>query len=362
MSSITQSNTRQEQSEANTVDITSPYTNEVEMFDNAELSDFVLVVPGLTKPLELHKLILAKASRKVKSMLKGKGEQQVEWPFDINKQVDRQALVKALRFCYGETLSVGTNNGECISMIATLSRLQVTCLEEVVPKLIGFALNEARNDVRVGVELLKACTRYEECCNTNTCTLNKELAKTILTRENMAEHFREVVDDCLMTLPPEYLDEVVFGEPHTKCSEFYLRAKYLRWHSKEMSFEEKQKLLGVCDWSTLNSQELRELRLADFVDKDELLMAYERALEYCENENEQMRMKRGEIVKDKEKENKRVGKAESEKKNPELLPVEAPLVDEISEDISESKRLLLSQRYILFDFFMTLTDKSRMAL
>ena len=241
MSSIIQSHTRQEQSEANTVHIASPYTNEVEMFDNAELSDLVLAVAGLTKPLELHKLILAKASGKVKSMLKGKGEQQVVWPFDTSKQVDRQALVKALRFCYGETLSVGTKNGECCAMIAALSRLQVTCLDEVVPKLINFALKEARKNVNIGVELLKVCTCYEECCNTNICTLNKDLAKIILTRENMLEHFREVVDDCLMTLPPEYLDQVEYGEPHTKCSEFCLRAKYARLHSKVMSTEERKK-------------------------------------------------------------------------------------------------------------------------
>ena len=316
------------------------------MFDNAELSDLMLAVAGLTRPLKLHKLILAKASGRVKSMLKGKGEQRVVWPFDTSKQVDRQAFVKALRFCYGETLSVGTKNGECISMIAALLRLQVTCLDEVVPKFIEFAMEEARNDVRVGVELLKMCTCYEEC-NTNVCTLNKELAKIIFTRENMVEHFREVVDDCLMTLPPEYLDQVEFGEPHTKCSEFCLRAKYLRWHSKEMSVEERQRFLGSCDWSTLNGQELEELRLVDFVDKDELLMAYEKALECCENEKEQMKMKIEQMEKDKEKETQRTNEAESERDS-ELLSVEerveAHVVCEISEYTSESNRLHFSQQ------------------
>ena len=345
MSSIVQRNTRQEQREANTVDIASPYTNETEMFDNAELSDLVLLVAGFTKPLHLHKLILAKASERIKSMFKGKGEQMVNWPFDTNKELDRQALVKALRFCYGKTLSVGTKNGECCAMIAALSRLQVTCLDEVVPKLIKFALEEARKDIGAGVELLKMCTCYEDCCNTNMCPLNKRLAKIILTRENMAEHFREVVDDCLMKLPPEYLDQVEYGEPHTKCSEFCLRAKYVRWHLNEISTEERQKLLGACDWSTLNSQELRELRMGDYVDKDELLMAYERALEYCENENEQMKIKMEQVKKGKEEEHQRANEAERERNTlKELLERER----KTNEDMTEKNCLLRSHSNCTF--------------
>ena len=276
MSSTSNSDSKQGQSEVNTLNIASPYENTVERFDNPEsFSDLEFVIPGLEKLLQLHKIFLAKSSGWFKPMLKGKGEQRIEWPFETKKVIDRQALVKTLRFCYGETLSVGTKNGECCAVIAALSRLQVTCLDEVVPKLNEFALEEARKDINIGIELLKMCTCYEECCK----TLNKELAKIILTRKNIVEHFREVVDECLMVLPPEYLDQVEFGEPHTKCSEFCLRAKYARWHSKEMSDEERKKMLCACDWSTLNSQELRELRLAEYVDKDELLLAYERALE-----------------------------------------------------------------------------------
>ena len=142
------------------------------------------------------------------------------------------------------------------------------------------------------------CVHYEECCKAETCTLNKELAKNVLTKENMLEHFREVVNDCLMTLPPEFLDEAEYGEPHTWYSEFCLRAKYARWHSKEMSEEEKYAMITKCDWPTLNSQELKELRLTGIVDKDELLEAHEKALECCEIEKE----KRGQRANETERE------------------------------------------------------------
>ena len=90
-----------------------------------------------------------------------------------------------------------------------------------------------------------------------------------------------------MALPPEYMMFVEFGEPHTRLSEFYLRTKYVRFHTNELTKEQKQAMIAKCDWSTLNSQELRELRLTDIIDKDELLEAHEKALEYREIENEQ---------------------------------------------------------------------------
>ena len=297
-----------------TMEIRSPFSNEVESFNDPEsFPDLKFVVSGMGEPLQLHKKILARASTTLKIMLKDHPSDKMEWMFETKNEIDKQALVKALRFCYGETLSVGTRDGECCALIAAFSRLQVTCLDEVISQLSNFTLELARNDLIQGVELLKMSTRYEECCKTNTCTLNKDLSTIVLTKENMLEHFREVVDDCLMTLPLEYLDEAEYGEPHTLCSEFCLRAKYVRLHSKEMSDEEKHTMITKCDWSTLNSQELRELRLTDIVDKDELLKAHEKALECCEIEKEKEKTKMEQMKKDKEKENQRANEAERER-------------------------------------------------
>ena len=296
------------------MEIESPFPNEMESFNNDELfPDLTFVVPGMDGSLSLHKKILAKTSRTIKAMLKDHPGDKLEWIYETKNENDKQALVKALRYCYGETLSVGTRNGECCALIAALSRLQVTCLGEVIPQLNDFALEQARSDLDTGIEMLKMCTCYEECCKSNAWTLSKELAKIVLTKENMNEHFREVVDDCLMTLPPEYLDEAEYGEPHTWCSEFCLRAKYVQWHLTELSEEEKHAMVTKCDWSTLNSQELRELRLTDIVNKDELLEAHEKALECCENEKEKERMKKKQMKKDKEKESQRANEAERER-------------------------------------------------
>ena len=289
------------------MEIGSPFPNDVESYNNPEsFSDLKVVIPGMEGSLSLHKKILAKASTMVKEMLKKQPGDKLEWMFETKNEVDKQALMKALRFCYGETLSVGTRNGECVALIVALSRLQVTCLDEILPKLISFALEQARSDLGTGIEMLKMCTHYEECCKGDICPLNKKLARIVLTKENMLEHFTEVVDDCLMTLPPEFLDEAEYGEPHTWYSEFCLRAKYVRRHSREMSEEEKHAMITKCDWSKLNSQELRELRLTGIVDKDELLEAHEMALERCEIEKEKERNS-------KEKEIRRANEAERER-------------------------------------------------
>ena len=288
MSSVN-TNRNQEQSGCEgTVEVVPPFPNETENFDNPDsYPDLEFVVGGMEKPLHLHRRILAHASGKVKAMLDKRRDLKPEWPYETTKEGDREALVKALRFCYGETQTVGTKNGECVSMIVALTRLQVTCLDDVVTLLSNFAIDEAKRNLEIGVELLKACAGYKEMSDANQLTLDKKLTAIVLTKDNMKGHYKCVVDECLMVLPPEYLMIAEFGEPHTRLSEFCLRTKYVRFHSKQLTNEQKQAMIAKCDWSTLNSQELRELRLADIIDKDELLEAHEKALEYREIENEQ---------------------------------------------------------------------------
>ena len=283
-----ETNSNKEQSEeGKTTNLESPFHNEVECFDNAEAyPDMELVVKGIPKPLLLHRKIIANASGWFKRNLTDKWGQRLEWPFDTSKEVDREALLKSLRFCYGETQTVGTKNCECIAMAVVLSRLQVTCLEKAMTTLGNFATEQAKQKVETGVELLMMCSLCPECCGTSQSSLNQKLASVVLTKDNMVEHYKEVVDECLMMLPAEYLSMADFGAPHTRWSEFSLRVKYVQVHSKQMTQEEKLAMVGMCDWSMLNSLELRELRLANIIGKDELLDAQEKALESCETEKE----------------------------------------------------------------------------
>lgn len=286
MSSTTNTDQSHERRDEKTLCLTSPFRNEIESFENeGSFPDLDFFVEGKERPLRLHKKILAQSSDKMRDIfLLHQQENVFHWKYDTRNTVDQEALVKALRFCYGETQTVGTKNGECCAVIAALTRLHINNMDEIVATLSNFAVEEARRDIFVGVELLMACARYKECCGMDKCTLNQDLAKIVLSKENMSQHFREVVDECLMLLPQDFLELAEFSEPHTTCSEFRLRVRYMRDNPTVMTYEEKQAILKQCDLSTLNSDELRELRLLDILDKDQLLRAYEKALEYCEIE------------------------------------------------------------------------------
>ena len=256
--------------------VKSPYRNNSELFDNADSApDMQFMVPGMEKPLALHKEIMAATSNYVYQLLKPK--QTLEnndsatgkWEFDANTEVDRRALEKVLRFCYGVEMDVGTKDGECSAVIAALCQLDVTCVDEVVAKLSNFAVEEARKDLVVGVELLKAIGRHQECC-TQKCTLDKQLTPIVLTTKNIKKHFDLVVDNCLMMIPAKYLDVTEYGEAHTKYSEFSVRASYVRKHESTLSDEMKATIMEKSDWTKILSGELKELRELNAVGQDTL--------------------------------------------------------------------------------------------
>ena len=312
-----------------TVEVVPSFPNDIESFDNPDsYPELEFVVEGMEKPLHLHRKILAHASGRAKEMLNERKNLRLEWSYDTTSKVDREALVKALLFCYGETQTVGTKNGECIALIVALARLRVTCLGDVVALLSNFAMDEAKRNLEIGVELLKACAGYKEMSDTSQLGLDKKLAAIVLTKDNMQEHYKEVVDECLMVLPPEYLMIAEFGEPHTRWSEFCLTMRYVRFHANKLNREQKQGMITKCDLSTLNSHELRELRMADIIDKDELLEAHEKTLVYCEIENERatamtrrierkMEEKVNEIEKERDEEIKRAEEMKRRAENAE---------------------------------------------
>ena len=271
--------------------VESPFKNNSELFNNKNMyPDLELVVQGMEKPLLLHKGIMVKASKLVDGLLKAKeaakaeDTNRIEWPFDTTNERDRVALVKVLRFCYDETLSVSAKGDELCAVIAALCRLQVPCLEQMMVKLSDFAVEQANKDVSVGKELLKQTQVYPECTSPNTVELDKALAKVVLTKENIYNNFDIIVCDCLMQLPLKFLDMAEYGEPHTQFSEFSVRTRYLKEHYDVLSKEEKEMIMKKCDWTKLLNSELVELEGLDVLGKDGMTEARNKVLENTEKE------------------------------------------------------------------------------
>ena len=297
-----------------------PYFGDnVELFDNEELfPDLELVVQGLDAPLHLHKIILTKTSKLVGGLIKAKQrtnsqeENRIEWMFDTSEKVDRDALLNVLRFCYGEKMRVGKGEGECCAVIAALFRLQVTCTNEIIAKISHFTVSCAKEDLAFGAMMLKDTQRYLECQSQNAYELDKALAKVVLTTKNICEH-SEVVSECLLNLPPEFLDLAEFGEPHTKWSEFNVRMDYLKEHSEVLQQEEKDKIMRKCKLTFLRSEELKQLRRLNLVGKDVMLDMCESVLERTEQEKGVNEMDISGLIRERDEFKKRAEKAEKER-------------------------------------------------
>ena len=293
--------------------------------DNSDLfnkegtfSDLNFIITGLEKPLKLHKNILSQTSKLAEGILKAKQASKsadsniIEWMYDTTNEVDREALVKVLRFCYGDTITVGVDNGECCAVIAALFRLQVIYAVDTVAGLSSFAMEQAKADLRVGVELLMATQQYPECSNTIFCSLDEKLAEIVLSKERIQEHYDTVANGCLMRLPPRFLDIAHFGESHTKWSEFAIRARYVRYHSGSLSQKEKEDIVKKCNWNTFMSAELDQLTQLGFVNQDTIMMAYRTVLERTERERDDWCNRAVDTERERDAQRERADKEESQ--------------------------------------------------
>ena len=289
------------------VEIESPYHDNIESFDDQDSSpDMEFFVPGMRRPLKLHRKIMSAASNLVKDMLKQHESDESNddggWKYDMSREMDRDALEKVMRFCYGEKMEVEAENGECCAVIAALYRLQVTCVEETVKKIRDFALDESKKDFKIGVKLLKDSLLYPECCIMGGCGLDRALAQIVLTADNVYNDYETVVNGCLMKLPRQYLDMVEYGDAHTKYSEFHIRMEYVKQHLDSLSIEQNEMILEECNWSELNYEELKELREIDIVEDKKLLDAFQNVLEKTEKERDELKQKTIERPSDDESE------------------------------------------------------------
>ena len=270
--------------------IISPYGDNAELFNNADsFPDLELVARGFDSPLQLHKCIMVKGSKLFRALVNVKrstgtvDSNKMEWMFNTDNDVELQALLQALRFCYGETMRIRAESQECCALIAALKQLRVTCADEVTTQIIEFIVDKAKKDALFGAKTLLASQCYPECCS-DDCKLNTLLAQVVLTRRRICTNYDAVVRDCLMKLPPEYLKMVEYGEPHSMHSEFSVRVKYITCNSARLSKEEKKQIAGCCDFNTLNRGELNQLKQLGLIEDKTFIRFYEKAFEAVEKE------------------------------------------------------------------------------
>ena len=87
--------------------------------------------------------------------------------------------------------------------------------------------------------LLQECMKHKECQSAV-----EEIARSVMTPKNMKNHYNELIEKCLMNLPPSVLDSLTYEEDGT-VSELSIRQKYVSSHP-ELSEGEKSSIMDKC--------------------------------------------------------------------------------------------------------------------
>jgi len=133
--------------------------------------------------------------------------------------------------------------------------------------------------VEIGVMLLGQCAvdvGYEECHRDGTCRVDLELARIVLCPENFKTHSDYLIEECIVNLPAMYLDYAKFDEA---TNEFHARTLWVKYNKRNISEEEKRRILSPCNRETVNEGEVKELCNLGIINREEYIRALEKKLE-----------------------------------------------------------------------------------
>ena len=312
--------------EDQTLTIPSPYPDNTLAFDNRTEDHFadvqVLLSDATDAPpsLLLHRTLLSRASSTFAALFHDKTVDSVHYDAATQRVVGlhtdvngRDVLVRWLRFCYGSSMHVETRTA--VAALAALLWLRLRCCEcNLQQRLEDFIVHSAKQSVQAGAALLVECVASPLCRGStndeNSSSVDRALAKCVLTRANL-EANRDAVVNCLVKLPPEFLDVAEYGEPHTECSEFSVRADYLKHNKGKLSVEEQRRITSRLTWSELSASELGKLR--GVLDPGVLFVMQQIRLKELEKSARELGRVRV-VEKEVEEERKNVVAAEQEKK------------------------------------------------
>ena len=189
-----------EYSVKNAISIHSPFIVDIRTFDNEEYyPDITFIIPGLDKPLKLHRMYLRVASAAIDGLFKNQDSpyisfdpatQTLTWKCK-GTETSRSVLVKWLRFCYSEDQTF--NIEECPAAVTILQQLHLKVKEDVKSTIEKHMTESTKENVDAAAQLLRASSAVEDS------QVNETLGKFVFTEEHM-ETKPNIVDECLMVL------------------------------------------------------------------------------------------------------------------------------------------------------------------
>ena len=276
--------------------IASPYPDHTAAFDNRTEDHFADVEVLLSqsageppRPLLLHRVLLSRTSHTFAALFRGEAvgtvcynaaTRRVE---GLGSSVPGDVMVCWLRFCYGAPMHVEVRTA--VAALAALLWLRLRCSEcQLQQVLEDFIVRAAGHEIQTGVALLQQCVACPACHSNSNSRVDCAVARCVLTRHNLEAH-RDIVMDCLVKLPAEYLGIAEYGAPHTECSEFSVRVAYLKHNRAALNDDEKRHVLPQSVLTQQSASVLNEL--CGVVDYSELVLAQETLLARMEKETEE---------------------------------------------------------------------------
>ena len=270
--------------------------NNLELFDDQEgesFPDVTIDLPNSSHHLSLHRVILSKASQGLRAVFRGNSaswntynvqSRHLAWKSCCDSEVEGAVLKKWLHFCYGSEMRLTLS--EAVAGLWALSKLKLREEEKLEPRIKQFIAPEEPRELENEVELLKQCVAYSKDCDQKLDAIVEALTERVLSRDNITKHFHLVVVNCLMELPPAFLDKAKYGDVWTECSEFEVRKRYIETHTNQLSTEEKERIMSQCKEVIPNSEELKKLVEQSSLSPQSLIMLFQKALEQCEKERD----------------------------------------------------------------------------
>jgi len=164
--------------------------------------------------------------------------------------------------------------------------------DEVESMIKDYMKKVAGKDVEKGVKIVEDLVLVYKMDE----ELFKEVAKIVMSKENVEKHF-ELVIECLMKLPWNYLDRSIvgYGEAHSEKSEFTIRVKYIKYNGN-VDDEVKREIIKACDVNNLDSDELKKLEdLHILKEEEEMMELYRKTLKSKEEENKLLKKEIAEL-------------------------------------------------------------------
>jgi len=267
------------------------FTDNKDFYEDPEYANLRLHVPGLVTPLQVHREIVC-VSGVIATIVNNNAinypnnpnnANDVKVPFK-NLETDsllRAVFVKIIKLLYGfdEILT----SDEVPAAASILIQLQLKKKDkrgiganQLIEKMYKYMIDVAGENPVEGCGMLKQCVQdYPECFQfEGKKDFSTELAKVVFKLKHIELHYRTIVVEGLITLPPCYLDTVSYGKAHSRTSLFQIRLLYCVSHP-ELSNEDKRKIMEPCfsdndKLDEISSREYDELSRAGFMDSTDI--------------------------------------------------------------------------------------------